>query len=144
MAAPTIHLYSFGYSYSGPPADDGGHGGGFVFDCRSLPNPFWDEKLRPFKGNEAPIIAFMEARPEVRDFHGHAAALVLSAARAFAADGRERLMVSFGCTGGRHRSVYQAERLAAALREAGFVVELRHLDIDRAPEDAAPSRETTP
>ena len=144
MAAPTIYLYSFGYRYSGPPADDSGHGGGFIFDCRSLPNPFWDQKLRPCKGNEAPIIAFMEASPVAQEFHGHAAALVLSAARAFAMDGRERLMASFGCTGGRHRSVYQAERLAAALREAGFAVELRHLDIDHAIEEAAPSRETAP
>ena len=144
MTAPTIHLYSFGYKYSGPPPDDSGHGGGFVFDCRSLPNPFWDEALRPHKGNEAPIIAFMEASPAAEEFHGHAAALVLSAARAFAADGRERLMASFGCTGGRHRSVYQAERLAAVLKEAGFAVELRHLDIGRTPEEAASPRETAP
>lgn len=102
-----------------------------MFDCRALPNPHWDETLRPHRGNEPPIVAFMEAHREVGEFAGHAADLVLAAARTYRELGRTRLMASFGCTGGRHRSVYQAERLADALREAGFAVELAHLDIGR-------------
>jgi RNase adaptor protein for sRNA GlmZ degradation len=124
----TVYLFSFGYHRSGIPADEGGHGGGFVLDCRALPNPHRDEALRPYRGDEAPVVAFMEAHPQVAEFADHAAALVLAAARSYAGQGRERLMVSFGCTGGRHRSVYQAERLAAALRAEGIRVALRHLD----------------
>ncbi len=127
-AALTIHVFSFGYHFSGVPADESGHGGGFVFDCRALPNPYWDEALRPYHGWEPPVIAFMEARPEVAEYAAHARWLVLQAARTYAELGRERLMVSFGCTGGRHRSVYQAERLAARLRAEGFRVALAHRD----------------
>lgn len=132
-ASLTIHVFSFGYHFSGLPEDEGGHGGGFVFDCRALPNPHWDETLRPFRGNEPPIVEFMEAHNEVGDFTGHCAALVLQAARIYREQGRERLMVSFGCTGGRHRSVYQAECLAALLRENGFRVRLEHRDANRPP-----------
>lgn len=127
-----VHIFSFGYRYSGIPADEAGHGGGFVFDCRALPNPHWDEALRPYRGNQPPVIAFMERHPEVAQFAGHAGSLVLGSARAYREMGRERLMVSFGCTGGKHRSVYQAEQLAAALRDEGFQVALTHLDAERA------------
>lgn len=126
-----VHVFSFGYRFSGIPADEAGHGGGFVFDCRALPNPHWDEALRPFRGDQPPVIGFMESHPEVAMFALHAAALVLASARAYREMGRERLMVSFGCTGGRHRSVYQAEQLAAALRDEGFQVVLTHLDANR-------------
>ena len=133
QSALTVHVFSFGYRFSGIPADEAGHGGGFVFDCRALPNPHWDEALRPYLGNQAPVIAFMEGHPEVARFAGHAAALVLASARNYQEMGRTRLMVSFGCTGGRHRSVYQAEQLAAALRDEGFQVALTHLDAGRQP-----------
>jgi RNase adaptor protein for sRNA GlmZ degradation len=131
-AVLTVHLFSFSYRLRGIPPDEGGNGGGFVFDCRCLPNPHWDEALRPYAGHEPPIVAFMARHPEVAAFVGHAEALVLQAARCYEADGRERLMVSCGCTGGRHRSVYVAERLAAALRAAGIPVVLQHLDLQRA------------
>ena len=141
MPAPTIHLFSFGYKFSGPPRDDSGHGGGFVFDCRALPNPYWDEALRPYAGTAPPIAAFFEARPEVAAFAQHAAELVLYAARSYLTLGRERLMVAFGCTGGRHRSVYLAERLKEALEREGFPVVLLHRDVHRA---GAPGQETAP
>ncbi len=66
-------------------------------------------------------------------FAAHATALVLQAAHTYRRLERERLMVSFGCTGGRHRSVYLAERLADTLREAGFAVALTHRDLHREP-----------
>ena len=132
-----VHVFSFGFLVSGIPADDGGHGGGFVFDCRALPNPHWDDALRPYRGDQPPVIAFMEGHPEVARFAAHAAKLVIDSARAYREMGRERLMVSFGCTGGRHRSVYQAEQLAAALRDEGFQVVLTHLDAERRPGEPA-------
>jgi RNase adaptor protein for sRNA GlmZ degradation len=132
-AALTVHLFSFGYHYSGVPLDEAGHGGGFVFDCRCLPNPHWEEPLRTLSGDSPEVAAFMARHAEVAAFVGHAAALVLQAARRYAATGRPRLMVSCGCTGGRHRSVYVAERLAEALRAAGVAVRLRHVDRERPP-----------
>lgn len=133
--ALTIHLFSFGYKYSGPPEDASGNGGGFIFDCRSLPNPYWDKQLRPHTGLDAPIAAFMESHPEVGRFAESAAALVLHAARVYTEREYGSLWVAFGCTGGRHRSVYQAELLRAALEQAGFRVETRHVDIESRPED---------
>ena len=127
----TVFLFSFGYHHSGPPADDSVHGGGFVFDCRALSNPFWDEALRPYSGGDAPVRKFLAAQPEVRKFADHAGELVSFTARAYAERGHERLMVSFGCTGGRHRSVYLAEQLRERLEGEGFRVTLTHLDVER-------------
>jgi len=129
----TLFVHSFGFKHGGPPVDPSGHGGGFVFDCRALPNPFWDEALRPFSGLEAPVVAYFEAQPEIAAFAENAEALVRYTAGVYRGLGRERLMVSFGCTGGRHRSVYQAERMARNLREAGYEVKLTHLHIDKDP-----------
>jgi RNase adaptor protein for sRNA GlmZ degradation len=144
MPRPTIHLFSFGYKFSGPPRDESGHGGGFVFDCRALPNPYWDEALRPHTGQAAPIAAYFEARPEVAEFARHAAELVLYTAHSYERLERERLMVAFGCTGGRHRSVYLAERLKAALEREGFPVALTHRDLDRDREEGRAAREARP
>jgi UPF0042 nucleotide-binding protein len=136
----TIHLYSFGYKFSGPPQDSGGHGGGFVFDCRALPNPFWDEAVRAYSGVEAPVTAWLDKEPEAQDYLRHAAALVLYTAQTYRRLGRERLQVAFGCTGGRHRSPYLAARLQALLDAEGFFTRLTHLDIAREAERFAPGR----
>ena len=127
----TLYLYSFGFKYSGIPQDPTANGGGFVFDCRALPNPFWLEHLRPYSGLDEPIVRFMENEAEVQEYARHAEALVLFTARTYQKLERERLMVSFGCTGGRHRSVYQAQRLAGVLEQAGFTVQVVHLDVQR-------------
>ena len=74
---------------------------------------------------------FMAAQPAVRRFADHATELVLFTARAYAERGHERLMVAFGCTGGRHRSVYLAEQLQERLEREGFRVNLTHLDVER-------------
>jgi len=143
MPPPTIYLFSFGFKYSGPPQDESGHGGGFVFDCRALPNPYWDETLRPFPGTAPQIAAFFEAQPEVATFAHGAAELVLYTARTYARLERERLMVAFGCTGGRHRSVYLAEGLKRELERMGFPVVLKHRDLQRDGE-AKPGPEAGP
>jgi len=137
MPGPTLHLFSFGYKHGGPPRDESGHGGGFVFDCRALPNPFWDPALRPFAGTDATVVRFFEAQPEVAEFLAHARQLVLYTARTYARLERERLHVAFGCTGGRHRSVYLADRLTRDLEREGFPVVLTHRDLERAATDGA-------
>ena len=121
----TIRSFSF---KRGLPSDSAGDGGGFVFDCRALPNPFWDEALRYYSGCDAPVARFMEVHSvEVDTFMRPVVALVENSLRVYAADGRTRLAVAFGCTGGQHRSVYCAERLAAHLRAKGGVdVEVEH------------------
>lgn len=129
-ATLTIHLFSFSYRKGGAPRDPSGHGGGFVFDCRALPNPYWEEALRPYSGLDTPVAAFMEGHEMVADFAAHAGWLVVQAAETYAERGYERLMVAFGCTGGRHRSVYQAELLAKALKAKGYAVELLHRELD--------------
>ena len=136
--AVTIYLYSFSYKYGPPPQDDSGNGGGYVFDCRGLPNPYWQEELRPLNGREQPIVAFMASHPETAEYLEHCAGLVLASARVYAQRGYERLMTAFGCTGGKHRSVYMAEQLCARLTREGFRVELTHLARERWQEEPTP------
>ena len=122
-----ITIRSFAFK-RGLPSDSAGDGGGFVFDCRVLPNPFWDKALRYYSGCDAPVARFMDAHGvEVEAFMRPVVALVENRLRVYAADGRTRLAIAFGCTGGQHRSVYCAERLAAHLRaKDGVEVEVEH------------------
>ena len=126
----TAHIFSFSYKL-GLPSDLGPDGGGFVFDCRALPNPFWVENLRGFTGRDQPIIDFFAARADaVAAFLKPVEDLARNSIAAYAQDARERLSVGFGCTGGgggKRRSVYCAEALAGALRgDGGVAVELVH------------------
>lgn len=96
----TVSIMSFSYMH-GVPEDETGHGGGFVFDCRCLPNPFWDEGLRRCSGKDEPVREFFARhREEVEAFAGAAEALVRQTIRVFQSDGRQHLQVAFGCTGG--------------------------------------------
>ncbi len=111
-----VSILSFSY-LRGMPEDGTGHGGGFVFDCRGLPNPFWEEGLRKFCGRDAEVAEFFgRHRDAVEAFAGAAESLVRQTARAFLADGRRDIQAAFGCTGGQHRSVFMAEELARRLR----------------------------
>ncbi len=122
----SVRVRSFSYKGS-IPEDDKGHGGGFVFDCRALPNPGRDESMAPLTGQHPRIARWLEREPSVRAFLNHAFGLVGQAVESYRARGFTDLLVSFGCTGGRHRSVYCAERLSQRLRESlGVAVELRH------------------
>ena len=111
-----VSIISFSYK-RGLPKDLGEDGDGFVFDCRSLPNPYWDEGLRKYTGQDEPVRAFMEARKDgVAAFLGLVEDLLRNVLAAGEKSGRERLHVAFGCTGGQHRSVYCAEAVAARWR----------------------------
>jgi UPF0042 nucleotide-binding protein len=102
----TLLFQSFGFK-NGVPLD-----ADLVFDVRCLPNPHYEEKLRPLTGRDAPVVEFLEAIPEVERMYGDIYHFVSSWLPDYARDNRNYLTVAIGCTGGRHRSVYFVERLA--------------------------------
>ncbi len=110
----TVHLGSFSYK-QGYPEDSGGHGGGFVFDCRALHNPGRYMEYAELCGCDEPVIEFLARHPEVQEFWSHVTGLVENQVRVYLKRGFTSLSVYFGCTGGQHRSVYFAERLARHL-----------------------------
>ena len=108
--------------------DSTGNGGGFVFDCRATPNPYWVESLRGYTGRDKPIADFFAGyKAEVDEFLNAAESLVRQSIQAYLKDGRENLQVAFGCTGGQHRSVYFAERMKDRLAKVeNVIVDLIH------------------
>ena len=106
----TVLIYSFSYR-RGYPEDVSGHGGGFVFDCRALPNPGRLPEYRAVTGRDAGVRSFLEQQAETDAFWGNVRELVDSQIRTYVGRKFTALTVSFGCTGGQHRSVYFAERL---------------------------------
>ena len=123
----TVSIKSFAYK-QGLPDDPTGNGGGFVFDCRAMPNPFWDESLCGYTGRDKPIRDFFDRyKDKVDCFLGAAETLVRQSIDEYLKDGRDHLQVAFGCTGGQHRSVYFAERMAERLTGVeGVEVEVAH------------------
>jgi len=125
-ATLTVTVTSFSFHH-GPVADESGHGGGFVFDARGLPNPGREERFRRMSGQDAAVVEYLEAEPRVRKFLDGAMALVEESIEEYRRRGFRNLMVSFGCTGGQHRSVYLAEQAARRLGALdGVRVVLRH------------------
>ncbi|MGD0348508.1 MAG: RNase adapter RapZ [Terracidiphilus sp.] len=130
-AGLTVRIFSFSFHH-GLPADESGNGGGFVFDARSLPNPGREEQFRQLSGRDAPVIEYLDRQPGVHEFLGHAFSLIDASVSNYRQRGFSHLMVSFGCTGGQHRSVYLAEQLAQHLRGTkGVEVEVRHTQLEK-------------
>ena len=123
----TVRIQSFSYR-RGIPVDERGHGGGFVFDCRLLPNPGRFEQYKDQTGNDKSVIDFLEKEPQVDAFLEHVRAIVGQMVENYQQRNFTDIMVAFGCTGGQHRSVYCANSLAAYLRQTykNMDVELRH------------------
>jgi aminoglycoside/choline kinase family phosphotransferase len=113
--ALTIMLNSFAYK-NGIPQDHTGNGGGYVFDCRCLENPGRYDAYKDLTGRDQPVIDFLTGKPDVRQFTSNAFQLIDQAVEVYSKRGFTHLMVSFGCTGGQHRSVYMTEQLAAYLK----------------------------
>ena len=118
-----VKVYSFSFK-KGIPADDSGNGGGFVFDCRAVNNPGKYERYNHYTGMDEPVIKFLEDDGEIFPFLDAAYRLVDASVKRYKDRGFTSLMVSFGCTGGQHRSVYAAEKMAEHINEK-FGVEVR-------------------
>lgn len=124
----TVRVSSFSYR-NGLPGDESGHGGGWVFDCRFLPNPGREARYASLTGRDATIVAYLEAEPAVGMFLERIRTLVDDGVDNYRSRNFTDMSIAFGCTGGRHRSVFCAERLAEHLRHRGVAVELRHREI---------------
>ena len=111
-----VKVYSFSFK-KGIPQDMSGNGGGYVFDCRSIHNPGRYEPYRKLTGRDEPVIRFLEDDGEIIGFLEHVYGVVDPHVETYSRRGFTSLMVSFGCTGGQHRSVYCAEHLAHHLAE---------------------------
>ncbi len=120
--AMKVSVISFGYS-NGIPRDVD-----LVFDCRFIPNPHWDEKLRPLTGLDAPVAEFVLKQEETQRFINDIVALLEWQIPAFAREGKSYLTIAIGCTGGKHRSVAIAEALQQRLHLQG---EVFHRDTPR-------------
>lgn len=113
---PTLSLLFESFAYRrGVPAD-----ADFVFDARALPNPHWEPRLRPLSGRDHDVAEYLRAQPLVADYVGQVSAFLDAWLPRMRSDTRSYVTVAFGCTGGRHRSVFLAEALAAHARERGW------------------------
>jgi RNase adaptor protein for sRNA GlmZ degradation len=126
-----VRIFSFSF-HRDKPADESGNGGGFVFDGRSLPNPGREEQFRSLTGKDEPVIDYLNRQESVHQYLAGVMSLVDASVTSYQLRGFKNLMVSFGCTGGQHRSVYLAEQLAKHLRSAGSVeVAVRHMELEK-------------
>jgi aminoglycoside/choline kinase family phosphotransferase len=126
-----VRIFSFSF-HRGWPKDETGNGGGFVFDGRSLPNPGREERFKVLTGKDAPVIDYLNQQESVHQFLASVLSLVDASVSEYQRRGFKNLMVSFGCTGGQHRSVYLAEQLAKRLRgKNGIEVVVQHRELER-------------
>jgi RNase adaptor protein for sRNA GlmZ degradation len=132
----TVSVTSFSYKW-GVPADPSPHGGGFVFDCRCIQNPGREPHLKPKTGLDLEVRNYLDALASAQQFRSNIVGLIEIAIDAYIKRGFEHLSVSFGCTGGQHRSVYFSQYLHDVLAKRGDIkVKLSHREIEagRAPD----------
>ena len=126
-----VRIFSFSF-HRGLPKEENGHGGGFVFDARSLPNPGREERFRNLTGKDGLVMDYLNQQEPVQQFLASALAMVEASVSNYRHRGFKSLMISFGCTGGQHRSVYLAEQTAKHLREKMDVeVVVRHIELEQ-------------
>jgi len=125
-----LTVMSFGFARGVPRNAD------LVFDMRFLRNPHWDRELKPMTGLDSPVGDYIAEDPAYEDAVAKIEDLLLTLLPRYAREGKAYVTVAFGCTGGRHRSVHVAERVARRLRAAGFSPTVAHRDLATAPRDA--------
>ena len=118
----TLHFESFGFKFGVPLDAD------IIFDVRSLPNPYYDMRLRPLTGKDKAVKEFLESQPDVAELLKDIRKFVEKWLPSFRRDNRSYLTVALGCTGGQHRSVYMVEQLARHFRKKEQVV-TRHREL---------------
>ncbi|MBN2162818.1 MAG: hypothetical protein JXR25_05115 [Pontiellaceae bacterium] len=124
--ALNIRINSFSFR-RGLPEDTSGNGGGHVFDCRCLPNPGLLDEYKQQTGQDEPVIDFFKQHDDVAGFIDDALAVITRSIEAYKRVGYTNLMISFGCTGGQHRSVYCAESISEAVQQlTGLSVTIEH------------------
>ncbi len=133
-AGPALNLMSFGFARGLPRNAD------LVFDMRFLRNPHWVAGLRPGTGLDADVAAYVRADPAYETAVGQIEALLLTLIPRYQAEGKSYVTVAIGCTGGRHRSVEVAERLAVTLRTAGFSPNVIHRNLTSQPQESLEGR----
>ncbi len=119
----TVTVTSFGFARGMPPLAD------LVFDMRFLDNPHWEPALKPLTGQDAAVGDYIRQDPTFAEAYAKIHDLLLTLLPRYRAQGKAYVTIAFGCTGGRHRSVFVAEQIAAALREAGFSPTLLHRNL---------------
>jgi RNase adaptor protein for sRNA GlmZ degradation len=112
-----IRISSFSFIYGSIPQDPSGNGGGHVFDCRALPNPGRYDEYKSLTGMDEPVAEYLMKEKEVEEFLLQVNAIVDQSVSKYLERGFTNLMVSFGCTGGQHRSVFSAEMLSQYLAD---------------------------
>ncbi len=130
QGAPTLSIQSFGFARGLPRNAD------LVFDMRFMRNPHWDPQLRPGTGLDAEVAQYVMADPAYEAAVSHIEDLLLLLLPRYKAEGKSYVSVAIGCTGGRHRSVHVAERIAGRLRAEGFSPTVNHRDLGAAPQDS--------
>jgi len=124
-AALRCHVISFGFKYGLPRDAD------MVFDIRFVPNPFFRPELRGLTGRDEPVVRFLEREVSYRGYLERLTELLRFVMPQFVEEGKSVVTLAIGCTGGQHRSVAAAERIADALRNAGYEVTVLHRDVER-------------
>jgi UPF0042 nucleotide-binding protein len=122
---PTLFFQSFGYKHGTPIDAD------YIFDVRCLTNPHWQPKFRPLTGEDPVIIDFLQQDEAVEEMVQQLGGFLNHWLPMFEAENRSYLAVGIGCTGGRHRTVYIVNRLVAAFRDRGRLVQWRHRDLQQ-------------
>jgi len=126
-----VRIFSFSF-HRGLPKDETGNGGGFIFDGRSLPNPGREERFKALTGRDALVIEYLNQQESVHQYLASVMSLVEASVKNYQQRGFKNLMVSFGCTGGQHRSVYLAEQVAKRLQaRSGVEIVLHHRELER-------------
>ena len=128
----SILIESFGFKYGIPVDCDN------TYDVRFLPNPFYLPDLKPLSGKDDGIAQYLQDFPETEIFLNHIQQITTFTLPLYEREGKARLVIGIGCTGGRHRSVYITEKLAESLGKEDYSVKIFHRDIDKDPRYAAP------